>query len=77
MIQVTKVNSQPIVVNCERIETIEFKPDAIISLSSGEKIVVIETADEIIQKVIDYKRLIGQRRLAIRTRFGEEVERRG
>lgn len=65
MIQVTKVNNEPIVVNCELIETIEFKPDAIISLISGEKLVVTENADEIIQRVIDYKRMVGQRPLRV------------
>lgn len=67
MILIKKLNQQAIVVNCELIQTIEFSPHAIISLTSGEKIIAAEGPDEIIRKVIDYKRAIYSRPLVIRT----------
>lgn len=67
MILVKKINQKEIVVNCEHIETIEFSPHAVISMTSGEKIVVDESPETIIRKVIDYKRAIGSRGLEIRS----------
>ena len=67
MILVKKINHQDIVVNCELIQTIEFSPHAVITLINGEKIIVDETVETIIRKVIDYKRAIGNRPLEIRS----------
>ena len=67
MIQVKKINQQEIIVNCELIETIEFSPHAVISLASGEKVIVDESPSEIIRKVIEYKRAINARGLEIRS----------
>jgi flagellar protein FlbD len=49
------------------IETIEFSPHAVISLASGEKVIVDESPSEIIRKVIEYKRAINARGLEIRS----------
>ena len=67
MIVVKKINQQEIIVNCELIETIEFSPHAVISLTSGEKIIVDEGPEAIIRKVIEYKRAINGRGLEIRS----------
>ena len=67
MILVKKINQQEIIVNCELIEIIEFSPHAIISLTSGEKIIVDEGPETIIRKVIDYKRAVNSRGLEIRS----------
>jgi flagellar protein FlbD len=66
MILVKKINQQEIVVNCELIETIEFVPHAVMSLTTGEKVIVDETAEEIIRKVIDFKRALHGRGLELR-----------
>lgn len=44
--------------NCERIESAEETPDTVITTIDGKKIVVIESIDELTQKVIEYKRNI-------------------
>jgi flagellar protein FlbD len=67
MILVRKINQQEIVVNCELIQTIEFTPHAVLTLINGEKILIAETAAEIIRKVIEYKRAINNRGLEIRS----------
>ena len=66
MILVKKINQQEIIVNCDLIETIEFSPHAVMSLNSGEKIVVDETAEEIIRKVIAFRRAINERGVELR-----------
>jgi flagellar protein FlbD len=67
MILVRKINQKEIIVNCELVETIEFSPHAVITMSSGEKIIVDETPENIIRKVIDYKRAVNARGLEIRS----------
>ena len=64
MIVVKKINGQEIVVNCDLIETIEFTPHAVMSLTTGEKVIVDETRADILRKVIEYKRAI-QKRLEV------------
>ena len=61
MIAVKKINGEEILVNCDLIEMIEFSPHAVMTLTTGEKIIVDETRDEILRKVIEYKRAIYRR----------------
>ena len=60
MIVVKKINGQEIVVNCDLIETIEFTPHAVLSLTTGEKVIVDETRGDLLKKIIEYKRAIHQ-----------------
>ena len=61
MIAVKKINGEEIIVNCDLIETIEFSPHAVMLLTTGEKLVVDETRDELLRKIIEYKRAIHRR----------------
>jgi flagellar protein FlbD len=61
MIAVKKINGQEIIVNCELIETIEFSPHAVMTLTTGEKIIVDETREDLMRKIIEYKRAIYKR----------------
>jgi len=61
MIVVKKINGQEMVVNCDLIETIEFTPHAVLSLTTGEKLILDETREELLKKIIEYKRAIHQR----------------
>ena len=61
MIIVKKINGQEIVVNSDLIETVEFTPHAVLSLTTGEKLVLDETREELLRKIIEYKRAIFQR----------------
>jgi flagellar protein FlbD len=61
MILVKKINGDEIVVNCDLIQTIEFMPHAVLSLTTGEKIIIDETRDDLLRKIIEYKRAIVQR----------------
>jgi flagellar protein FlbD len=56
MIRLTRLNNRPLVVNSDLIKFIENAPDTVITLVSGEKIVVLETAQEVINRVVEYRR---------------------
>jgi flagellar protein FlbD len=58
MIYVTRLNHTPVVLNCDLIEFVETTPDTVISLSNGQKLIVLESADEIISRVMRYRREI-------------------
>ncbi len=58
MIYVTRLNRKPMVLNSDLIEQIEMTPDTVISLTTGEKIMVLESSDELVQKVVDFRRAI-------------------
>lgn len=56
MISVTRLNNQPFVLNAELIRTIEQSPDTIITLVTGEHLIVRESAREIVARTIEYGR---------------------
>ena len=57
MIKLTRLNDTEIVVNADQIKYVESTPDTIITLMNNEKILVINSVDEVIQKVIEFKRI--------------------
>lgn len=57
MIKVTRINNTELVINADLIEFVESIPDTIISLTTGKKIMVRETIDDIIERVAKFKRL--------------------
>lgn len=56
MIQLTRLNGKSIVVNSDLIEFIENAPDTVITLITGEKVVVAETTEEILNRIILFRR---------------------
>ena len=59
MIKVTRLKSQEeFVLNAELIETIEETPDTVITLTSGRKLIVEDSMDQIVRKIMDYRRAI-------------------
>ncbi len=58
MIQVTRLNHLPLILNSDLIEHIEATPDTVVSLTTGQKIVVLESAEEIVERVIAFRRAI-------------------
>ncbi|WP_242843540.1 flagellar FlbD family protein [Thermincola ferriacetica] len=61
MVKVTRMNGREIVVNAELIEFVEATPDTVLTLSTGRKLVLQDTVDEVIEKVLEYRRSIGTR----------------
>ena len=60
MIKVRRLNQSELVVNAEMIEFVEATPDSIVSMISGKKIVVAESVDEIIERVVEYRKKCNQ-----------------
>ena len=58
MIQLTRLNNQPLIVNCDLIKFIEKSPDTVLSLVTGEKIVVRETSEEVLQKIVTFRQAV-------------------
>jgi len=61
MIKVRKINGEEMVINAEMIETVEARPDTTISLATGNKIIVKDTVSEVVEKVLEYRRLVNQK----------------
>src|SRR5579884_2383258 len=59
MIRVTRLKGAPLVLNSDLIEHVEATPDTVIALTNGQKIMVLETPDEIVQRIVDFKRTVG------------------
>lgn len=58
MIKVTKLNGDEFVLNADFIKFLEETPDTVVTLTTNEKILVKESLDEIIRKVIAYGRAL-------------------
>jgi len=58
MIRLTRLNNQPLIVNADLIKSVENAPDTVLSLVTGEKIIVRETAEQVLQAVIAFRRAI-------------------
>jgi flagellar protein FlbD len=74
MIHLTRLNQAPLVVNADLIEHIEMTPDTVIVLTTGQKILVRETANEIIEKVVCFRRSVLEG-LPLVTAFGSVTTR--
>ncbi len=58
MILLTKIKGAPIAVNSDLIEYVEETPDTVITFTNNDRIVVQERMEEIIEKIVQYRRLI-------------------
>ncbi|NLY42465.1 MAG: flagellar FlbD family protein [Clostridiaceae bacterium] len=55
MIEVTRFNGKKFYINSDLIEFIEATPDTVITTTSGKKVVVTETVEEVIEQIINFK----------------------
>ncbi|MCL2604358.1 MAG: flagellar FlbD family protein [Defluviitaleaceae bacterium] len=60
MIIVTRINDRDVLVNCDQIELVEEAPDTTITTMSGKRVIVRETVDEVMEKIIAYKQKINK-----------------
>ncbi|MEP0814745.1 MAG: flagellar FlbD family protein [bacterium] len=58
MIELTKINGEAFVLNCDLIESIEAAPDTILKLTNGKKVIVRETVKEVVMRVVEFRRRI-------------------
>ncbi|MCX5789206.1 MAG: flagellar FlbD family protein [Elusimicrobia bacterium] len=64
MIQLTRLNGTSFRVNAELIETVEACPDTVLSLATGNRIVVREKVDEVVARVIEYRKKVNSEKPA-------------
>jgi len=58
MVRLTRLNRLPLVLNSDLIEHIEQTPDTVITLTTGQILRVRETADEIVARIVEFRRAI-------------------
>jgi flagellar protein FlbD len=55
MIKLTRLDGEPFVLNAEMIRYVESRPDTFVTLTTGERIVVSESMDEVVKRAIGYQ----------------------
>lgn len=62
MIQLTRLNHERIVVNSDLIVFVEANPDTVVTTTNGDKIRVLESPDDIVHRVVEFRQDILDRR---------------
>jgi len=60
MIEVTRLNGTSYILNCELIKSLEATPDTVITLTTGEKFMVKEGVDAIVEATFQFRRKLYQ-----------------
>ncbi|MBD3321842.1 MAG: flagellar protein FlbD [Chitinivibrionales bacterium] len=60
MIALRRLNGEEFVLNADYIESMESTPDSIISLTTGKKVIVRNSLEDIVRKTVKYKQLCNQ-----------------
>lgn len=55
MIELTRLNGRPMVLNSDLIKTAEASPDTMLTLINGEKLIVREEIPEVVERVLAYR----------------------
>lgn len=55
MIKLTRLDGQPFVLNAELIRSIEGSADTFVTLTTGERLMVRESLDEVMQRAVSYQ----------------------
>ncbi|MGA2881523.1 MAG: flagellar FlbD family protein [Bryobacteraceae bacterium] len=58
MIKLTRLNHVPLIVNADLIEHVEVTPDTVVALTTGQKFMVLESAEEVVDKVVQFRRAL-------------------
>ena len=58
MIEVTRLDNSTMVVNVEKIQSLQSTPDTVITFTNNMKMVVREPVEEVSRKILRYHRLV-------------------
>jgi flagellar protein FlbD len=58
MIKLTRLGGEAFVLNADLIRTVESRPDTYVTLTNGERMIVQESADEVVRRAILYARAV-------------------
>ncbi|MFS0727848.1 flagellar FlbD family protein [Paenibacillus sp. 1P07SE] len=75
MITVTRLNHSKVTVNALLVELVEEMPDTLITLTTGKKFVVLESAEQVVEQIQSYLRGIGVAAASIKSNPTEESTR--
>ena len=60
MIKLTRYDGLEVFINAELVQSVESRPDTIITLTTGERLFVKESEREVVDRIVHYKQLIHQ-----------------
>ena len=66
MIRLTRLNRAPIVLNSDLIEHVDITPDTVIAMTTGQVFRVLETAEEVIDRIVEFRRRVSGQSLQVR-----------
>jgi flagellar protein FlbD len=55
MIKLTRLGGEQFVLNADLIRYVEARPDTFVTLTSGERIVVVESMEEVMRRAVAYQ----------------------
>jgi len=55
MITLTRLGGEPFILNAELIQYVEARPDTFITLTTGQRLVVVEAMDEVLRRTMVYQ----------------------
>jgi flagellar protein FlbD len=61
MIKVTRLNDSVLMVNVDRIQSLQAIPETVITFTNNDKIMVKELLEEVSQRIVDYQRTINSK----------------
>ena len=64
MIKLTRIDGEPFILNAELIRYVENRPDTFVTLTTGERLIVRESMDEVVDRSIGYQQ---QKNMFVRT----------
>jgi flagellar protein FlbD len=64
MIHLTRLSSAPVVLNSDLIEHIDVTPDTVITLTTGQILRVRESAEQVIQRIVEFRKRIFENQVA-------------
>jgi len=57
MIKLTRLGGEPLVLNADLILYVESRPDTFLTLTTGERLVVTESMEEVVRRAVAYQQL--------------------
>ncbi|MEI7989117.1 MAG: flagellar FlbD family protein [Chloroflexota bacterium] len=74
MIYVTRLNGKKFYINAELVQLVESTPDTVITLINGAKYIVKDSAEEIVQRILEYHQTVsGSKDKIMEARTSEET----
>ena len=61
MIEVSRLNGKKFIINSELVKFIEATPDTVITLTTGEKLMVLESTRDVLRMCLEWKRSVSGR----------------